>query len=265
MPTRRGFLAGAAPGLTIGLAAWLVPASASAAVPSAARAAYQRGSWAEAAAIAGAQPAPDSLAFAARAHLAPVILAGASRAPEQPVRAARRLAQRALELSPRHIEGRLQLATALGIQSRRISPASAYLQRLPQRTRALLEAVLADSPREAWGEALLGGWHLEGLRIGGQDAQRFLGADLAAGRAAFSRAMALAPDEPAIPFFYACSLLAIDGPGNVTDSRELVGRALASPASDAFNRQIIARARQLAPQIAGVPTVATQSLLASWM
>jgi hypothetical protein len=228
------------------LAARRVQAREESGAPAGARAAYAEGRWVEAARLAAAANTADGLAFAARALLSQSLLLGASRAAPADLTRARQWAERALALAPRHVEARLQVATALGMQARR-SPAVALARQWPQRARALLLAVNRDAPQEAWAHALMGGWHLEALRIGGDGARRFLGADMAKGRAAFATAMSLDPDEPAIPFYYATALLAGDaGAQSGPDALALV-RPLEPVAGevDAFRREVRRRATLL--------------------
>jgi hypothetical protein len=246
----------------LALAVLLAPLAVRAQTPEAVTA-YAAGRY-EAAADAG-EAAGDavSLALGARALNARTLLAGAGAADPAVVARARRLAEAALAKDPSSIEGRLQRATALGFQARRLSPGAAWRQGLVQRARAEIDAAVRLAPREAWGHALLGGWHLEAVRRGGA-AAGLIGASERAGRAAFGRALALETSEPAAPFYFALSLLALDFDGHRAEAQRLLARAQADAARSAFDREIQSRARDLAVALEADPGRA-RSLAARWL
>jgi hypothetical protein len=211
--------------------------------------AYRAGRWQEGADLAAANPDPDNQAFGARSLLAGALLTSNSASRTAAIAQARRYAELALASAPRHIEGRLQLATALGLQARASSPTRAFARGLPQRVRRLLDSVVQDAPNEAWAHALIGGWHLEGLRIGGGAARAMLGCDLNQGKAAFARAMRFNPTEASTPFYFAASLLALAPVVNVAEARALLTRASACPDRDAFQAAVKARSTTLSQAI----------------
>lgn len=206
---------------------------------------FAKGNWKQAAQIAARLHDADNLAFAARSLLASALLSSPSRTRGRDVSQARTYAQAALILAPKHIEGRLQMATALGLQARTGSPVKAFTLGLPQRIRRLLDSVARDDPSQAWAFALLGGWHLEALRIGGAGARAMLGVNLAAGKQAFARAMTLDGSIAATPFYFAASLLALAPGENKGEARTLLVRAQSTPKRDAFQDEVQARAAQL--------------------
>jgi hypothetical protein len=226
---------------------------------------FTAGKWRQAADQASRLRDPDNLAFAARSLLASALLSPSSRMRTADILQARRFAEAALIADPRHIEGRLQLATALGLQARTGSPARAFAAGLPQRVRRLLDSVSRDAPTQAWTYALLGGWHLEGLRIGGAAARAMLGVDLAAGKGAFARAMRLDPNEAATPFYYAASLLALNPDANSSEARQLLFRAQAAPNRDAFQNEVKSRASQLAQALESQGAQAAAKLALGWL
>lgn len=259
--SRRLFLL--APGVSLAVA--LLPGLTRADTDPRAVAAYQAGQWAVAAERAQAAGDADGLAFAARARLAAIMLEGARRAPAASVRAARDLAERAVRLTPAHVEGRLQLATAIGMQARQASPASAMAQGLPQRAHSLLVDVIRTQPGAAWAHGLLGGWNLEGLRIGGPAARALLGANEEAGRAAFQRAMALDPAEPSFPFYCAVALFTLAPERTAREAAALARTAAAAQGQGAFQTAIRARAARLSDSLAAGDTGATRTLALSWL
>ena len=206
---------------------------------------FNSGNWRAAADQASRSRDPDNLAFAARSLLASALLSPSSRNRNSDISQARQFAEAALITEPLHIEGRLQLATALGLQARTGSPTRAFAAGLPQRVRRLLDSVVRDAPSQAWAHALLGGWHLEGLRIGGAAAQAMLGVNLEVGKVSFARAMRLDSSVAATPFYYAASLLALSPTSHVTDVRALLVRAQNAPVRDAFQAEVKARAAAL--------------------
>ncbi len=206
---------------------------------------FSLGNWRHAADQASRIRDPDNLAFAARSLLASALLSPSSRNRNASVAQARQYAEAALIMTPNHIEGRLQLATALGLQARAASPARAFAAGLPQRVKRLLDSVSHDDPNQAWTFALLGGWHLEGFRIGGAAAKALLGVDLQLGRNAFGRAMRMDSAEAATPFYFAASLLALNPTANAAEARNLLMLAKNTPQQDAFQAEVKLRATAL--------------------
>ncbi|MCU0882115.1 MAG: hypothetical protein MUF14_05540 [Hyphomonadaceae bacterium] len=234
-----------------------------------ARAAFDRGEYLQAAILAEASGDADGLAFAARARLATTLLTGASRISTAELTRCRRLAQQALRLQPDHVEGRLQLAIALGLEARRVAPALALARQLPQRVRGLIEEVCTDAPREPWGHAIRGSWHLEGVRLAGSQATRLLGASSETGSAAYARATALST-SPTFPAMHAISVLAIDGlrPASRPDLRAAAGplaAAVARPPVTAFDREMSRRAIELSRLAANGDLTAIKARLARWL
>jgi hypothetical protein len=227
--------------------------------------AFEAGRWQEAATLAAASATADNQAFAARALLAGALL-NTNRAGRTPsVNRAITFAQAALSSAPSHVEARLQLATALGLQARSLNPTRAFTRGLPQRVKRLLDSVARDAPNEAWTYALLGGWHLEGLRIGGGAARAMLGCDITQGKAAFARALRLDPNVASPPFYFAASLLALDPQTNVTEARALLARSAACPDRDAFQAAVKSRAATLIQKIDKEDAVSAAQLALSWL
>jgi tetratricopeptide (TPR) repeat protein len=221
-----------------------------------ARSAYQSGRWQEAANLAAATPTPDNQAFAARALLAGALLSTNRTARLPAVNQAITYAQSALQRAPAHIEARLQLATALGLQARAQSPTRAFARGLPQRVKRLLDGVARDAPN---------GWHLEGLRIGGGAARAMLGCDLNQGKAAFARALRLDPNEASPPFYYAASLLALAPDANAAEARTLLERSSQTPDRDAFQNAVKGRATTLGQTLTTEGATKAARLALGWL
>jgi hypothetical protein len=265
LPNRRHFGAWLAAGSVMFALYPDVASSASGNVNEGAMRAFQAGRWQEAATLAVSNPTPDNQAFAARALLAGALLASNNAARLPAIAQAKIYAEAALNAAPRHIEARLQLATALGLQARAASPARAFARGLPQRVRRLLDGVARDAPSEAWAFALLGGWHLEGLRIGGAAARAMLGCDLNQGKAAFARSMRLNPDEASTPFYFAASLLALAPTTNATEARTLLSRSAACPDRDAFQAAVKARSTTLGETLDSEGPARAARLALGWL
>jgi hypothetical protein len=243
--TRRQTLESLITAAFVAALSWRASDAAASSIDSGAKSDFDAGRWRQAAETASRLHDGDNLAFAARSLLASALLSPSSRNRTSDIAQARQFAQAALIIDPRHIEGRLQLATALGLQARIGSPARAFAAGLPQRVRRLLDSVARDAPTQAWTYALLGGWHLEGLRIGGSAARAMLGVDLLTGKAAFARAMRLDSNEAATPFYFAASLLALNPSVNAAEARALLVRAQNAPLRDAFQGEVKSRASAL--------------------
>jgi hypothetical protein len=211
------------------------------------RDAYRDGAFLEAAVAAEGRGGAEDLAFAARSLLAQA-LTGADRDVDALLGRAETNARRALALDPGLVEAQLQLAVALGMQGRRASVAEAVRKGYAREGRALIRGALARAPDEAWAHALEGGWNLEIVRRGGAVGARYYGASVAAGRAAFERARALAPDDPVIAYQYAVALLELDADRNRAEATRLLEAARACRAGDAFER----RMQRKADRVAGV-------------
>ena len=80
---------------------------------------------------------------------------------------------------------------ALGYQGRYSSTMRAYLMRVPQRGRSLLEAVIMADPGNVWALGTMGAWNLEIVRRGGDQGMAMLGASVEAGTGFYSQAITL--------------------------------------------------------------------------
>lgn len=210
-----------------------------------AREAYEGGAFLTAASLAEADGGADDHALAARALLAEAVTGGATDL-DGLISRAEANARRALDVDADNTEARLQLAVALGMKGRRATITEALQRGYAHEGRALVRAAMRDAPREAWAHALEGGWNLEVVRRGGPVGATYLGASVAAGRAAFERARDLAPDDPLIAYQYAVALLELDPSRYGAEALALLDAARACRASDAFERRVQAKAHEVA-------------------
>lgn len=212
----------------------------------AAEAAYEQGAWELAAYEAQMLETADGYAFAAGALLARLMVEDVGENREALAERAVDLAEYALRLDEDNLDARLRLAGALGFRGRYMSGWRAYLTRLPQRGRNLLEEVVARQPDNAWALGMLGAWHLEVARRGGSRGLRALDASIEAGMGYYSQAIALDPQSPAPRYFLALGLAALNEPAYEVRIGDLVSSALALPPRDAFEVAILSELDEFA-------------------
>ena len=205
---------------------------------------FERGDYLEAASLAAAEETAPSLALAARAILTHAIYVADSSQRAVNVRRAEAVARKALSLDPGHVEAHLQLVIALYHQARADSPVSAYLQGYAAEARSHLDTALRIDPDNPWALSLLGGWHFEIVRLAGSTmAHLLLEADLAEGRAAFDRAVALMPDSLVLQFEFARTLLVSDPDSNRAVAIEALEAAVANTPVSHLEKLMAGRAR----------------------
>jgi hypothetical protein len=226
---------------------------------------YAEGRFVEAAEAAAFDAvSADAQALSAKSYAVAALLAASDADAAAWSDAARAHAEAAVALDPHHIEGRLQLAVALGLQSRRRGGFEAYLDGMPQHGLALIEAATADAPDEPWAHAMLGAWHFEALRRGGRWARRLLHADLSVGEAAFERAEALDPGDAAIAAQLGLAYLSLDPERYSGPAVSALDRALSLPARDAFESAMQERAREARALIDADDYAALESVVQRW-
>lgn len=214
-----------------------------------ARQAYTEGRWQEAARLAQLAGGADGYAYAAGALLAQLMVEPGH--PERPelARRAARLAEYAYRLDEEHPDARLRLAGALGYRGRFMNGMRAYVGRIPQRGRRLLESLVEENPNDPWAVGMLGAWHLEVARRGGDRGMSVLDASIDAGIGFYTNAIALDPHNPAPRYFFALALLALDDPAYYDVARQQLALCLQMPARDAFEAAVQADAAQLSELI----------------
>jgi len=215
----------------------------------AAESAYDQGAWELAAYEAQNLGTADGYAFASGALLARLMVEDVGEDREALAERAIDLAEYALRLDEDHVEARVRLAGALGFRGRYMSGWRAYLTRLPQRGRNLLEEVVARQPDNAWALGMLGAWHLEVARRGGSRGLQALDASVEAGMGYYSQAIALDPASPAPRYFEAIGLAALDEPAFEVRIRELVETGLQLSPRDAFDAAVLAELEEFAARL----------------
>jgi tetratricopeptide (TPR) repeat protein len=173
-------------------------------------AAYRSGNYELAANISEQTGTAASYAFAAQALVADAI----SRKEGFCIpclEKAERLAEHAIELDPRLIDGYLQDAVAIGFRGRGVGITEARAQGLAEKARAVLDKAIAIDPTNVWARASLGAWHIEIVHHAGRILASFTyGASRAEGLTLYRSALKDAPDVAVLHFHYALSILALD-------------------------------------------------------
>lgn len=227
----------------LALALCTVPAAAE--LPSPILAAFGDGRFDEAARRAASLSDADAKALAARALLAKG-MCGDGQPPVALVDEAETLARAALEIEPGHIEGRLQLAIALSLKLRPLSPREAMRAGHGEVARELAEAVLRDDPGNPYAHGLLAVWHVEVVRRGGAIGAAIMGASLREGLGHYQAAARARPDDAAIHWQMARALAALNARKYRGEILGALQAAQVAGRDDALETVMAARAAHLA-------------------
>jgi hypothetical protein len=222
----------------------LLPAAAQAATTEEIFALYARGDYEQAVKAGEAAKTAPGYAIAARAVLADAVLR------DKPcldcLNRAETLARQAVAADPRHAFGQIWLAVSLGYQSRITGLVKARLRDAPGQSKAALDAALAADPKNPFAVSALGGWHIEIVRGGGATLARLLyGATEAEGVALFDRAVKVAPDNVAVHYQIALSLLGFDAEKYRARIVSELRAALAGEPATAYEKKMQDRADDL--------------------
>jgi tetratricopeptide (TPR) repeat protein len=204
-----------------------------------AQALFAAGRFAEAAAAGQGARGAAALVAAGRAASTEAGWRAADRARAEALLVeAEALFDRALALEPGNGEALLQRAIATGYRAKLKNAPG-----LAREARRGFEQAIARNPQDALAHAALGGWHGEAVAtLGRLLAGTALGASRDGFERSFERAMALNPEGPAIPTFFAFTALALDA-GNARRAEALLERADRARAADGFERLVQANAR----------------------
>lgn len=218
---------------------------------------YRAGQWRAAEQSAATASDAASKTLAAQAVIARLMAGELADRPRSDKRAAAERAQAharaALDIDEEYAPAHLRLAAGIGYEARYRSTVRAALARLPQRGLAHIETALALDPSDPWAHAMLGAWHLEVARKGGEGV---FGSDLAAGLDAYRRAAAMDGVEPAIPYHFALALIAADPRAHRSEAAALLDQALAAPRAGAFDETAQDLARSLKAALEAGPAAA---------
>lgn len=190
-----------------------------------AREAYAAGDFARAETLASTDLSAEGQVFAAGAALA---LLMADRAENRRAVADRLTARAraAIAADDSLAEAHLRLAAGIGFEGRYTGTFRAFMRRLPQQGKTHIERAMTLDGADPWGPAMLGAWHFEVVRRGGG---RALGASLEDGMEAYGQAIASAPDDPVIAYFFAVALLASEEAAYLEAARAQLARSAELP------------------------------------
>jgi tetratricopeptide (TPR) repeat protein len=218
-----------------------------------ARQAYAEGRWQDAAAHGQLVGDSDGYAFAAGALIAQLMVEFDHPNREALLEQAQRFADEAYRQDRHATEARLRMAAVIGYRGRFVGGWRAYLTRMPQRGRNLIESVIEENPSDAWALGMLGAWNLEVARRGGDRGLRALDASVETGIGLYSQAIALEPANPAPRYFLALGLIALGEHARYPTAYEQLNLALATAPRDAFETGILAEARLLSAVLQDQP------------
>jgi hypothetical protein len=205
---------------------------------------YVSGEFLEAAAMAEARAGADELAFAARAVLAEIMTQDGE--PDAVlVQRAERNATSALQIDPRHVEARLQLAIALSLRTRAMAPLEVWRTGLGEQGRDLAQGVLLDDPGNVYANGFLAVWHVEARRRAGAVGAGVIGASLQEARRRYQAAVKAAPDDPGVHWQYGRALIALDARRFAGEAGRALEGAVTSQAHDRVAEVMQARASDL--------------------
>jgi tetratricopeptide (TPR) repeat protein len=151
-------------------------------------------------------------------------------------------ARQALRLDSHVADGHLALAIALGMIGRQEGSLIAHFAGRAREARQHIDMALALEPGNPWAYALLGGWNLEIIDDGGSLGGQIYGATLSDGITAYTRALALDPDNIQISYQYALELLALDAAKYRDEAKRLLSRIALLPPRNAVESLIHSRA-----------------------
>jgi len=200
------------------------------------RAAFDAGRFEEAALRGRAVGSATAKALAAQAILAGE-LCGRGPADASRLKMAERLGREALEMAPGDWEARLQLALALSLQARALSPRAAYRSGHGQEARKLVEQILEDDPGNGYAHGFLAVWHIEVIDRGGGLGAMLMGASLDDAMAHYERAAVRLSQDPALHWQVARALAAQDTARHGDEIRHALSRARAGRLSNVLERE----------------------------
>ena len=204
----------------------------------AARAAQDEGRFIEAARLA--EEVGTSAGYALAAESLAIHGYYVARDPEKEAlfERAMRLAEEAVRLDPASPEAHLQSAHAMGRYAQTIGAVKAIARGYAGKVREAIEDALARDPEMAGAHLSLATWHAETINGAGLAARVVFGASRKRALAHYERALELAPDEKLAYLEYALGLLLLKKKRDRGKAKDLLARAIETPAKDAYDRLI---------------------------
>lgn len=207
--------------------------------------AFSEGRYTDAVLLAQAEQTPDALAFSARSLLANA-MSSKDYIPDQDLaERAEVLARQALEMEPRHVEARLQLAIALSLRAHPLSNREALRAGFGEEAKDLVESVLKDNPKDLYANGFMAVWHIEVRRRGGAIGASFMGASTKQGREHYKIAISSSPDDASTHWQYARALAALNSKKFREEIKTSLQAAIDSPVETELERVMQDRAAML--------------------
>lgn len=145
-----------------------------------------------------------------------------------------------LALQPGNVDALLQKAIAAGYRAKLENNLG-----LAKQTRKSFEGLLVKRPNDALALAAMGGWHGEAVAtLGKFIAGTALGAKQGESLRYYEKAIAAPGADPAVPVFYATTLLNLSA-ANAPRAKALLQRAVKAKAGDGFERLMQQNARAI--------------------
>lgn len=205
---------------------------------------YESGNYEAAIAAGEAKGDGESLTVAARAAL------GQAKLRDSPClecfRKAQALARRAIAADAKIPEAYVYLASAMGHESHIIGTMAARSAGLPDQSKKAIDTALSLAPNDGLALAALGGWNIEVVRLAGRMiASWMFGASFDAGKDAFRRAFAAAPDDLTLRYEYALQLVAYNAKKERSEIASALDAAMKATPRTAYERAIQARVKHM--------------------
>ena len=146
------------------------------------------------------------------------------------------LAEEAIRLDPANPEAHLQSAHSMGRYAQTIGAVKALARGYAGKVRKAIENALARDPEMAGVHLSLATWHADTINGAGLAARVVFGASRKRALAHYERALELAPDERLAYLEYALGLLLLKKKRDRGKAKNLLARAIETPAKDAYDR-----------------------------
>ena len=193
-------------------------------------------------ALEGQAVSADDHAFRARSLLAKAMTANGRLPNSALLNEAREAAEAALAIDPGHIEGRLQWSLAMSLSTRAMSTRQVRRSGVGERSKAVIEGVLADDPDNINAHGFMMVWHLEVMQRGGRMGAMVMGASLREARAHYREAIQLDASDASIRWQYARALTLLDAKKHRSSIIEALEAAIDAPRETALEEVMHERA-----------------------
>ena len=209
----------------------------------AARSAYAKGHFIDAAKIAETVETTRGFALAAESLTIHAHFIASKGEKEALLQRAAELARRAIRADPNNAVAHLQLARAIGRRAQVVGSLEAANRGYAEQIRDATQTALRLDPDMAAAHLSLGLWHAEIVgAVGGFLADLSYGANSKDAISYLNRALKLAPDAKAVYLECALGVLVLNERQYRDTARKLLKRAIEIPAKDAYDRLIEGRA-----------------------